>query len=146
MRIPQMAVQPMVMPNKTANTITVRATAPVVDVIERIIRANDKPRAEVVLDVEILEVIRERIKRYGINLSQLQRWTSCSRRSWRRPTRLGGASAAPPPFNLNTISQGVSTADFYLGVPTAVVNFLENDSPQPRRWRSRSSAAPKGRR
>ena len=26
MRIPQMAVQPMMMPNKTANTITVRAT------------------------------------------------------------------------------------------------------------------------
>ena len=29
MRIPQMAVQPMMMPNKAANTITVRATAPV---------------------------------------------------------------------------------------------------------------------
>ena len=58
MRVPQMPVQPMIMPNKTANTITVRATAPVADVIERIIRANDKPRAEVVLDVEILEVNR----------------------------------------------------------------------------------------
>ena len=69
MRIPQMAVQPTVLPNKTANTITVRATAPVVDVIERIIRANDKPRAEVVLDVEILEVNRKRVKQYGINLS-----------------------------------------------------------------------------
>ena len=56
---PQLPLPPMVMPNKTANTITVRATAPVVDVIERLIRANDKPRAEVVLDVEILEVNRE---------------------------------------------------------------------------------------
>ncbi len=35
---------------------------------------------------------------------------------------------APPPFNLNTISQGVSTADFYLTVPTAAVRFLENDT------------------
>ncbi len=70
MRIPQLPLPPMVMPNKAANTITVRATAPVVEVIDRIIRANDKPRAEVVLDVEILEVDRERIKRYGINLSQ----------------------------------------------------------------------------
>ena len=34
----------------------------------------------------------------------------------------------PPPFNLNTISQGISTADFYLSVPTAVVKFLESDS------------------
>src|SRR6476620_357248 len=53
MRIPTMAVQPTMLPSKTANTITVRATAPVVDVIERIIRANDKPRAEIIVDVQI---------------------------------------------------------------------------------------------
>ena len=127
MRIPQMPVQPMVMPNKAANTITVRATAPVVDVIDRMIRANDKPRAEVVLDVEILEVNRERIKRYGINLSQYSLNMLFSPEV-APPNTAGGDVAAPPPFNLNTISQGISTADFYLGVPTAVVNFLETDS------------------
>ncbi len=31
-------------------------------------------------------------------------------------------------FNLNTISRGVSAADFYLAVPSAVVKFLETDS------------------
>ena len=65
MRIPTMPVQPTLLPNKTANTITVRATAPIVDVIERIIRANDKPRAEVVVDVQILEVNRNRAKISG---------------------------------------------------------------------------------
>ena len=40
---------------------------------------------------------------------------------------LSGISS-PPPFNVNTISQGVSTADFYLAVPAAVVRFLESDS------------------
>ena len=69
MRIPTMAVQPTLLPNKTANTITVRATAPVVEVIERIIRANDKPRAEVVIDVQILEVNRQRASTSGSNLS-----------------------------------------------------------------------------
>src|SRR5262249_7942504 len=34
----------------------------------------------------------------------------------------------PPPFNMNTISRGFTTADFYLAVPTAIVNFLESDS------------------
>ena len=34
----------------------------------------------------------------------------------------------PPPFNLNTISQGISTSDFYLTVPTAFLRFLETDS------------------
>lgn len=124
MRIPQMAVQPMVMPLKAANTITVRATAPVVDVIERIIRSNDKPKAEVVLDVEILEVNRNRLKRYGINLSAYSLSMIFSPEL--APPNTSGISA-PPPFNLNTISQGVSTSDFYLGVPTAVVNFLESD-------------------
>src|SRR4029079_13010942 len=42
------------------------------------------------------------------------------------PPNTSGISA-PPPFNLNTISQGINTADFYLGAPTAVVHFLESD-------------------
>ena len=69
MRIPTMPVQPTLLPNKTANTITVRATAPVVEVIEKIIRANDKPRAEIIIDVQILEVNRKRTKDLGLNLS-----------------------------------------------------------------------------
>src|SRR5205823_10933639 len=36
--------------------------------------------------------------------------------------------ASPPAFNLNTISRGVSTADFYLAVPAAIVRFLESDN------------------
>jgi type II secretory pathway component GspD/PulD (secretin) len=128
-RIPQMAVQPMVMPSKTANTITVRATGPVVDIIERIIRSNDKPRAEVVLDIEILEVNRNRVKKYGINLSNYALGLLFSPELAAPNTGFTGqAPGAAPLFNLNTISQGVSTADFYLGVPSAVVNFLENDS------------------
>ena len=69
-RLSTMPVQPQVLANKTANTITVRATAPVMDVIEKIIRANDRPRAEVIIDVQILEVNRSRLKRFGINLSE----------------------------------------------------------------------------
>jgi type II secretory pathway component GspD/PulD (secretin) len=125
MRIPQMPVQPVVMPNKAANTITVRATAQVMDVIDRVIKANDRPRAEVMLDVQILEVSRARVKRYGINLSQYALNLIFSPELAPPNTT---AVSAPPPFNLNTISQGVSTNDFYLGVPYAVVNFLEQDS------------------
>ncbi|HTM27426.1 MAG TPA: secretin N-terminal domain-containing protein [Vicinamibacterales bacterium] len=125
MRIPQMPIPPMVQANKTANTITVRGTASVVDVIDRIIKANDKPRAEVLLDIEILEVNRNRVKHYGINLSS---YTLNLLFSPELAPPNTTAISAPPPFNLNTISQGVNTADFYLGVPTAVVNFLENDS------------------
>ncbi len=64
------AVQPAIIANKTANTITVRATASVMQIIEKIIEQNDKPRAEIVVDVEILEVDRVRTKAYGLNLSE----------------------------------------------------------------------------
>jgi general secretion pathway protein D len=128
MRIPTMPVQPTLLPNKTANTITVRATAPIVDVIERIIRANDKPRAEVVIDVQILEVNKSRTKNLGLNLNNYSLGLTLSPEVAPPNTSATTPPASPPPFNLNTISQGISTADFYLSIPTAVVNFLASDS------------------
>ena len=160
-RLPGIAVQPGIVANKTANTITVRATAPVVDIIDRIIRQNDKPRAEIVLDIEILEVDRTRTKDYGLNLSDysvgaiFSPEVSPAGTTTQTPTTgvtapvtgtpttptTGGTTStatgrstspsqitSPPPFNLNTISRGVTTADFYLAVPTAIVHFLETDS------------------
>jgi type II secretory pathway component GspD/PulD (secretin) len=130
MRVPQMAVQPTLMANKTANTITVRATAAVVDIIERIIRSNDKPRAEVLIDVQILEVNRQRAKAFGLNLSAYALGFTFSPEVAPPNTssNLPASPANPPPFNLNTITQGISTADFYMSVPTAIVRFLETDS------------------
>jgi general secretion pathway protein D len=127
MRI-QAQAQPAIFPNKTANTLTVRATAPVVAVVERLIRAHDKPRAEVVIEVQILEVNRARAKEFGINLSNYAIGLTFSPEV--APPNTPGAipPTPPPPFNLNTISQGINTADFYLTVPTAVVRFLETDS------------------
>jgi len=121
-RVAGMAIQPQIQPNKTANTITVRATAPAVEVVERIIEANDKPRAEVMVDVQILEVSRERAKAYGLELTAYSAGLVFS------PEAAPAADGTTKPFNLNTISQGVSTADFYLSVPSAVVKFLESDS------------------
>lgn len=128
MRIATMPVQPVVMQNKTANTITVRATEQVVNIVERLIRASDRPRAEVMIDVQILEVNRQRVKRLGLNLSEYALGLTFSPEVAPPNTSGGFPPAGPPPFNLNTISQGVSTADFYLTVPSAVLRFLATDS------------------
>ena len=119
-RVAGMPIQPQIQFNKTANTITARATAPVMQIIERVIEANDKPRAEVIVDVQILEVSRERTKAYGLDLGSYSVALAFSPE--------GAPSEAARPFNLNTISQGVSAADFYLAVPNAIVRFLESDS------------------
>lgn len=125
-RIAGIAVQPVIIANRTANTITVRATGPMVAIIGQVVTANDKPRAEVIIDVEILEVNRTRAKQYGLNLSQYAIQGIFSPEA--APTTGTSGAAPTAPFNLNTISQGVSTADFYLAVPTALVQFLESDS------------------
>src|SRR4029453_2159236 len=44
------------------------------------------------------------------------------------PDATPAASTGGSTFNLNTISQGISTADFYLTVPQAVVKFLASDN------------------
>ena len=127
MRI-QAQVAPAIYPNKTSNTIAVRATAAIVGVAERLIRALDRPRAEVVIEVQILEVNRNRAKQFGINLSDYALGLTFSPEA--APPNTSGTipPTPPPPFNLNTISQGVSTSDFYLTVPTAFLRFLETDS------------------
>jgi general secretion pathway protein D len=151
-RLPGIAVQPAIAGNKTANTITVRGTTSVVGILEKIIEQNDKPRAEVVIDVEILEVDKAKTKTYGLNLSEYAIGgifspetspssvttgstgsTGATGSTGTTSTNNGTSTApsgvrSPAPFNLNTISRGVSTSDFYLAVPTAIVRFLESDT------------------
>jgi general secretion pathway protein D len=121
-------VRPQVTQNKNTNALTVRATQPVLQVFEQLIRANDKPKAEVLIDVEILEVDRQRVKQMGLNLSQYALGFTMSPEV--APPNTSGTfpPGQPPPFNLNTISEGVSTADFYATVPTALIRMLESDT------------------
>jgi general secretion pathway protein D len=121
---------PTVTANKTANTITARATASVMGIIEQLIGSNDTPRAEVVIDVQILEVSRNRTKEFGLDLGTYAIGAIFSPEADPRGAAGadGAATFAPRPFNANTISRGISTSDFYLSVPSAVVKFLETDS------------------
>ena len=127
--LPNMPNEPQVVANVAANAITVRATAPVVGIVERVLAANDKPRAEVVIDVEILEVNRERAKRYGLDLSRYSISTAFSPEG--APGGNGddaSSSASSGLFGLDSLSGGVGRGDFYLAVPSAVIDFLEQDT------------------
>jgi general secretion pathway protein D len=124
-RLPGMPVQPVFVANKTSNTLTARASSAVMAIITSMIEANDKPRAEIMIDVQILEIARGRAKEFGLNLSSYQAGLFFSPE---QAPASGTGGTTTEPFNLNTISQGISTADFYLSVPAAIVNFLESDS------------------
>jgi type II secretory pathway component GspD/PulD (secretin) len=130
----QQAVQPVIQAGKTSNTIIVRASVSMMQIIERLIKANDKPRAEIVIDVEILEVNRNRAKQFGLELSQYQIGATFSPESAPSGTTSGtgtsgtaAATSSSGAFNLNTITKGISPNDFYASVPQAVIKFLESD-------------------
>jgi type II secretory pathway component GspD/PulD (secretin) len=127
-RLPGIAIQPIIQANTASNTIVVRGTRQVVEIIARVIQQNDKPRAEIVIDVEILEVNRNRARQYGLNLSEyaLGLLFSPEFEPDADSTPPSGL-VSPPPINFDSFS-GVSSSDFYTAVPTAVVRFLETDS------------------
>lgn len=54
--------------NETLNSITLRETPEKIDLAEKLIEANDKKDAEVVIDVEVLSVDRNDSLKYGVNL------------------------------------------------------------------------------
>jgi general secretion pathway protein D len=129
---------PVIAVNKTANVVTVRATTNMMAIIEKMIESYDKPRAEVVVDVQILEVSRSRARQYGLDLGNYAINAVFSPEADPRGTVSAGAAAAGAAagtntlsagaFNANTITRGISANDFYLAVPSAVVRFLETDS------------------
>ena len=103
-------VQPQIVPNALSNSITVRATPAVTAVIERVIAANDRPRAEIVVDIEILEVNRERTRAFGLDLSQYS---------------IGAVFA--PDAGISDAASQLRSGDFSFSVPSAIVDFLESD-------------------
>lgn len=60
---------PSIQVDKGLNSVTVRDTPQAVALAERLLRMWDKPKAEVIVDIEIMEVNRMRMKRLGIDLS-----------------------------------------------------------------------------
>lgn len=58
--------------NEAMNSIVIRDTKPVLAIIEKIINANDQKSAEILLEVEILEVNRTKAERLGIDLGSYE--------------------------------------------------------------------------
>ncbi len=114
----QVGVQPTIVPNVTANTIAVRATPAVMAVIEQVIGANDKPRAEIIVDIEILEVNRERAREFGLDLTQYSVSSVYAPDASRGGAGDGNLFAAPPL---------VGAGDFFFSIPSVIIDFLETD-------------------
>jgi general secretion pathway protein D len=123
------ATRPTITLLKNESAIFVKATEPVMKVIAQIIEATDKPKAEVLVDVEILEVDRTRMRQLGLDLSQYALGFTFSPETAAPTTSTAAGFPTPAsPFNLNTVSQGIATNNFYVTTPSALIHLLEQDN------------------
>ncbi|MGB8507591.1 MAG: secretin N-terminal domain-containing protein [Pyrinomonadaceae bacterium] len=119
---PQAGRQPVITPNKSTNSITVRDTPENVRLVGDILKSIDKERAEVVMDVNIYEVSRNDLLQFGNqlgtdaslqNLGGIQKGLNILGGS--RETLLQGAAALAGPTALGAA----------LIIPSSTLNALQ---------------------
>jgi len=110
---------PLIFFDKNLNSITVRDTPQIVELAEKLIKLWDKPKGEVIVDIEIMEVSRTRLRQLGVNLD----------------TSNIGVRYGEPPEDSTTTQwwniKGLSlekASNYYMTLPSAYLQFLESDS------------------
>jgi general secretion pathway protein D len=122
------AVRPQVTVAKGSNAITVRATAPVLAIYDRLIRSLDRPAPEVFVEAEILEVDRNFVRQVGLDLNQWAIGMAFSPEVAPDNTAAGTfPPAVPGPYSLGSINHGVNANAFYLTTPSAMIHLLESN-------------------
>lgn len=109
---------PTLIIDKTLNSVTIRDTPQVVTLAERLLKAWDRSPGEVVVDLEIMEVSRVKMKKLGLELSE-----------YGVGVRFNNADAAADEgwFNLGSLGL-TSRANYDVTLPGAFLQFLESDS------------------
>jgi general secretion pathway protein D len=108
--------------NEQLNSLVIRDTADKVAIAERLINANDKSKAEVLVDVELLQVDTSKLRDIGTNLSTYTFGASVD------PTKLGGTAAASggsasiPLQNFGNITRSM----WSMTLPSLTINLIKS--------------------
>jgi len=109
--------------NEPLNAITLRDTPQKVAVAERLIRTLDKTRAELLIDIEILEVNRRRMKNYGIELSNYY----VTETLYPYPVLDLSKVAPQVPIPANLLKH-LNLADFFFTFPSLAYKLMQEDT------------------
>lgn len=101
--------------NEQLNAIIIRDSADRVKVAEQVILANDKASAEVVIDVELLQINTSRLRDLGLSLSQYQVTSQLD---------LGGEDV---PLRLSDI-EFLNANNWVLTIPSFIYSFIKNSA------------------
>ncbi len=114
--------------NEVLNCITIRDTPEKIKLAGKVIAANDLKEAEVILDVEILEISRSSSLKYGWNFSTGS-GPGFAASAFIQPsnTNVSTATTAPTAITLNQL-KSLSGDNVFLSLPSVVVNLIKQDS------------------
>jgi len=110
--------------NKAENSVTLRDTADKVAVAERIVLQNDKQVAEVVVDVELLQVNTGKLQDLGLELTP--RSISASIPAPGGTTNLGAPLGAGQ-FNWSQLQQ-IAVSSIGFTIPSATLTFIKDNT------------------
>lgn len=106
--------------DKELSAITFKGRPDEVRMAERIARIHDKPKGEVFIDIEIIEVNRTRVREYGIELSQYSVTESYL------PETGTGTEATASTIRLHRIGH-TDASDYLLTLPSINYKLLKTD-------------------
>jgi len=114
--------------NEQLNAIILRDTADKVKVAERIIEANDKSKAEVVIDVELLQINSLRLRDIGVSLSSYQ----VSQQLDTGSGTTGGTGGTPATTTAGRVRvsdlEFLNQSNWFLTLPNFLYNFVKQNS------------------
>jgi general secretion pathway protein D len=114
---------PSIIFDKNLNSVTIRDTPQVVELAERLIKVWDKPKAEVVIDMEIMEVSRLKLRQLGISFDQ-----NIIGAQYGTPTTTTDTTSTTTGwFNLKDIDF-TKAENFSISLPVGYLQFLESDA------------------
>jgi general secretion pathway protein D len=116
---------PTIIADKTLNWVTIRDTPQVVELAERLIKVWDKPKAEVLIDLEIMEVSRTRLRQLGVSFNNGGAANTVGLQY--SPTTSSSSTTSSNWFNLGGLDLS-KAGNFAISLPTSFLQFLETDS------------------
>ena len=109
---------PNIFVDKNLNTVTIRDTPGNIKLAADLIRKWDKPRGEVIVDLEIMEVSRQKLREIGVDLDN-----ALVGLRYAGP----GSTANAGWFKLGDLDLGKASS-YEVSLPSALIRFLQSDA------------------
>jgi general secretion pathway protein D len=118
--------------NEQLNAIILRDTADKVKIAERIIETNDKSKAEVVIDVELLQINTARLRNLGLLLQPYSIGQTLELGGGTTTGGTGGTPTTPAPSTSGRVRvsdlEFLNQSNWMLTIPSFVYNFAKENS------------------